>query len=160
MGNLLLDFKAPLAVEEVDRMRRDLMAWMQQVGFPEDTAYRVTTVVDELFCNTMEHSGAHWVQIGAEQRGEDVALMVRDDGVPFDPSVAGRKDYSLYLESGTDRQLGLYLIMRLAREVAYSRIDDSNEVRFLVGKVLPDPMHPLHPAKRPAAADEGKKGGQ
>jgi anti-sigma regulatory factor (Ser/Thr protein kinase) len=142
MGQLLVDLKAPLKVEQAQKLRQDLMAWLQEVGFSEDTAYRVTTVVDELFCNTMEYSGAHWVQIGAAQRGEDVALFVRDDGVPFDPWVAGSKDYSLYLESDTDRRLGLYLVTRLARKVTYRRHEGANEVRFLVGKTLPDPMHP------------------
>jgi anti-sigma regulatory factor (Ser/Thr protein kinase) len=153
MEKLLISFEAPLAVSEVDRMRRALMTWMQGVGFPEDSAYRVTTVVDELFCNTMEHSGAHWVKIGAEQRGEDVAVFVQDDGVPFDPSEAQRKDYSVYLESGTDRHLGLYLITRLAREVTYKREHGANEVRFLVGKELPDPMHPMARPVQPPPRD-------
>ena len=138
MAQLLVDFEAPLEKAQVERLRREMMRWLQEVGFPEDTAYRVTTVVDELFCNAMEYSGAHWVQIGAAQRGEDVAVFLRDDGVPFDPWVAGGKDYSLYLDSDTDRRLGLYLVTRLAREVTYQRKEGVNAVRFLVGKVLPN----------------------
>jgi anti-sigma regulatory factor (Ser/Thr protein kinase) len=147
MGQLLVNFEAPLDKNQVERLRQEMMRWLEQVGFPEDTAYRVTTVVDELFCNTMEYSGAKWVQIGAAQRGEDVAVFLRDDGVPFDPWVAGSKDYSLYLESDTDRRLGLYLVTRLAREVTYQRKEGINAVRFLVGRILPDPLHPQPHAK-------------
>jgi anti-sigma regulatory factor (Ser/Thr protein kinase) len=142
MGQLLVNFEAPLDKGQVEHLRHEVLRWLGEVGFPEDTAYRVATVVDELFCNTMEYSGAHWVQVGAAQRGDDVAVFLRDDGVPFDPWVAGAKDYSLYLESDTDRRLGLYLVTRLAREVTYQRKEGINAVRFLVGRTLPDPMNP------------------
>jgi hypothetical protein len=105
----------------------------------------VATVVDELFCNTMEYSGAGWTEVGAEISGTDVALSLRDDGVAFDPFEAGQKDYSLYLASDTDRRLGLYLVTRLARQVDYRREDGVNEVRFVVEAEPPDPGHPRGP---------------
>jgi anti-sigma regulatory factor (Ser/Thr protein kinase) len=132
-------FVAPLRKEQVEQLRRDLLAWLDGRGFPADTAYRVATVVDELFCNTMEYSGAHWSEVGAEIRGTDVAVSLRDDGVAFDPFEAGQKDYSVYLASDTDRRLGLYLVTRLARLVDYRREDGVNEVRFVVEAEPPDP---------------------
>jgi anti-sigma regulatory factor (Ser/Thr protein kinase) len=148
MADWVIHFDAPLERRQVERLRQDLMGWLQTAGFPEDTAYRVTTVVDELFCNTMEYSGAHWVQIGAILRGEDVALELQDDGVPFDPSVAGTHDYSVYLDSDTDRHLGLFLVTRLARDVKYRRSEGVNAVSFLVGRDLPDPLHPLRDTRK------------
>lgn len=139
MGPFSLKFVAPLRKTQVEQLRRELMAWLDGRAFPSDTAYRVTTVVDELFCNTMEYSGAAWSEIEAEIRGTDVALTMRDDGVAFDPFEAGQKDYSLYLASDTDRRLGLFLVTRLARQVDYRRERGVNEVRFVVEAEPPEP---------------------
>ena len=132
----------------MEQLRRELLAWLESSAFPSDTAYRVATVVDELFCNTMEHSGAAWTEVGAETSGTDVALSLRDNGVAFDPFEAGQRDYSLYLASDTDRHLGLYLVTRLARQVEYRREDGVNEVRFVVEAEPPLPGHnPRRPGR-------------
>lgn len=135
-------FVAPLDPRQVFKLRADLSVWLEQHRFPSETAYRVVTVVDELFCNTMEYSGAHWTEVGAELSVRGVSITLRDDGVPFDPFESGKKDYSLYLASDTDRRLGLYLVNRLAAQVDYRRDGDVNEVRFLVEAEPVDPMHP------------------
>jgi len=139
MGPFFQRFEAPLRKVQVEQLRRELLAWLEANAFPADTSYRVATVVDELFCNTMEYSGAAWTEVGAETSGTDVALSLRDDGVAFDPFEAGQKDYSLYLASDTDRRLGLYLVARLARQVDYRRGDGINEVRFVVEAEPPAP---------------------
>ena len=139
MGPFSQKFVAPLQKNQVEQLRRELLAWLAARAFPADTAYRVATVVDELFCNTMEYSGAEWTEVGAEIRGTDVALSLRDNGVAFDPFEAGQKDNSLYLASDTDRRLGLYLVTRLARQIDYRREDGVNEVRFVVEAEPLDP---------------------
>ncbi|HTB33244.1 MAG TPA: ATP-binding protein [bacterium] len=139
MGPYSRKFVAPLQKAQVEQLRRELLAWLSEHAFPADTAYRVATVVDELFCNTMEYSGAGWTEVEAEIRRTDVSVTLRDDGVAFDPFKAGQKDYSVYLASDTDRRLGLYLVTRLARQVDYRREDGANEVRFMVEAEPPDP---------------------
>lgn len=129
-----------MAENQVLKLRAELTNWLEAQGFPTDTSYRVVTVVDELFCNTMEYSGAHYTAVSAEGRGDDIVLTFRDDGVAFDPLVAGQRDYSLYLNSDTDRRLGLYLVTRLAKEVKYQRSGAENVVEFVVAAEPPDPM--------------------
>jgi anti-sigma regulatory factor (Ser/Thr protein kinase) len=123
---------------QVERLRQELNAWMLGQGFPGETAYKVITVVDELFCNTMEYAGAAWWEVEAEIAGTGVAITLRDDGVAFDPFEAGQKDYSLYLASDTDRRLGLYLVSRLAKRMDYDRQGSVNKVSFLVEAHPPD----------------------
>jgi anti-sigma regulatory factor (Ser/Thr protein kinase) len=129
-----------LEQRQVFKLRADLLVWLEAQGFPADTSYRVATVVDELFCNTMEYSGAHYTAISADTKGPDIALSFRDDGVAFDPFEAAQKDYSLYLNSDTDRRLGLYLVTRLAKEVKYRRLGAENVVEFVVPAEPPDPL--------------------
>jgi anti-sigma regulatory factor (Ser/Thr protein kinase) len=131
-------FEAPLSHVQVQQLRDGLADWLKSQGFPGETSGRVVTVVDELFCNTMEHSGAHWADITIVNRGSGIAVAFRDDGVEFDPFVAGKHDYSLYLASDTDRRLGLYLVTRLASSVSYRRSDNVNEVDFTVAADPPD----------------------
>lgn len=125
---------------QVFKLRADLMVWLEAQGFPADTSYRVVTVVDELFCNTMEYSGAHYTEILSDTKGQDIAVAFRDDGVAFDPFEAGQKDYSLYLNADTDRRLGLYLVSRLAKDVRYTRKGPENLVEFVVPAEPPDPI--------------------
>jgi anti-sigma regulatory factor (Ser/Thr protein kinase) len=139
MAPFLKRFDAPLQKAQVEELRRELMAWLVGHAFPADTSYRVATVVDELFCNSMEYSGATWTEVAAETSGTDVAMSLRDNGVAFDPFEAAQKDYSVYLASDTDRRLGLYLVTRLARRVDYGREDGVNEVRFVVEAEPPGP---------------------
>lgn len=140
MAGFAIQFDAPLDQRQVFKLRADLMVWLEGQGFPADTSYRVVTVVDELFCNTMEYAGAHYAKVQADTRGPDIALRFLDDGVAFDPFEAGKKDYSLYLASETDRRLGLYLINRLARDLKYQRLGPENVVEFVVPAEPPDPM--------------------
>lgn len=86
----------------------------------------------------MEYSGAAWCEVGALTVGRDVSITVRDNGVAFDPFEAGKKDYSLYLATDTDRRLGLFLVGRLARRMDYLREEGVNLVRFLVEAEPPD----------------------
>ncbi len=134
----LTRFDAPLRQQQVVQLRQDLGAWLLKQAFPQETAYMVITVVDELFCNTMEYSGAAWCEVGALKSDQAVTITVRDNGVAFDPFEAGKKDYSLYLASDTARRLGLFLVGRLARRMDYLREEGVNQVRFLVEAEPPD----------------------
>ncbi len=137
-------FNGPLTQDQVLALRSGLGAWITGQGFSADMAGRVVTVVDELFCNTMEHSGAHWADVTVDNRGSSVRVSFRDDGTAFDPFEAGRKDYSLYLQDDTDRRLGLYLVSRLASSMSYRCSDDGvNEVEFTVPADPPDPFKRL-----------------
>jgi len=132
-------FIAPLSHVQVQALRDGLAGWLCSQGFPGETTGRVVTVVDELFCNTMEHSGAHWAEVTIINRGSGIAVAFKDDGVEFDPFVAGKHDYTLYLSSDTDRRLGLYLVTRLASSVSYQRSAEGvNEVDFTVAADPPD----------------------
>lgn len=144
MPDLRIRFEAPLSEAQVLDLRNRLNSWMLGQGFPLDTAGRVVTVVDELFCNTMEHSGAHWAEVALRNRGSGIAVAFRDDGRAFDPFEAGRKDYAIYLQSDTDRRLGLYLVSRLASAMSYGRSPEGvNEVDFVVPSEPPDPFKRL-----------------
>lgn len=140
MAGFQIRFDAPLDQRQVFKLRADLMVWLEAQGFPADTSYRVVTVVDELFCNTMEYSGAHYTQIQSDTKGTDIAVAFKDDGVAFDPFESAQKDYSLYLNADTDRRLGLYLISRIAKDVRYTRLGSENLVEFVVPAEPPDPM--------------------
>ncbi len=138
LGSFYLRFEAPLGERQVYKLRADLLVWLETAECPGDATYRVLTVVDELFCNTMEHAGARWASLEATALADGVRIELKDDGVAFDPTVAGKKDYSLYLNSDTDRNLGLYLVMRTARSVKHARDDAGvNSVIFELDFVSP-----------------------
>jgi anti-sigma regulatory factor (Ser/Thr protein kinase) len=140
-------FEAPFAQAKAEALREGLGDWLARQGFPGETAGRVITALDELFCNTMEHAGAHWVEVEVWNRGSSIAIRFADDGMPFDPSTQGRRDYAVYLQGDTDRRLGIYLISRLANALSYRRSEEgSNEIHFTVGAEAPDPFRRL---KRP-----------
>jgi anti-sigma regulatory factor (Ser/Thr protein kinase) len=97
-------------------------------------AYSLLTVLDELCCNMMEHSHASWIEIELRPDNEKVQVILRDDGVPFDPTEQARTtDYEAYLQTETNRQLGLYMVQELTELFHYQRLDDKvNEVTFVM----------------------------
>ena len=133
MSDLFVRFDAPFTERQVVKLRADLLVWMESLEAPGEAGYRLMAVVDELFCNLMEHSGASWAQVKGRAAEGAAFLEMQDDGAAFDSFEASKKDYSLYLQEDTDRRLGLYLIGRVARRSEYQRIDGKvNKMTFEV----------------------------
>jgi anti-sigma regulatory factor (Ser/Thr protein kinase) len=98
--------------------------------------YAVQLAVEEACANIIEHA------YGGEERGDiectcivnnnGLAVILRDNGRPFDPTSVPEPDICASLEDRKARGLGLYLIRQLMDKVRFEFTPDSGNVLTMV----------------------------
>ena len=124
----------PAGLLSASEAARNLLA---EHGVAEEHVRRSLIILDELGSNIARHAwpdrGLHVfvVRIAVGAAGS-VELEFEDDGRPFDPTAIDRSPVSGSLEELTPGGLGLLLVNRLARSLAYRRVSDRNLIRVEV----------------------------
>ncbi|HTA16568.1 MAG TPA: ATP-binding protein, partial [bacterium] len=137
-------FGTNFRAENADRMRVKLGLCLERQGVASADVHLILSMADELICNVMEHGHATWVEVELQMRpeSEQLALILRDDGIPFDPGEINKQALpEESLQHGSERHLGLYLVSRIAASWKYRRTNDGtvNEMELAVDKRRPIP---------------------
>jgi len=69
---------------------------------------------------------AHEIEIKTELATNRLTVTISDDGIPFNPLVAGTPDTSLPLDKRALGGLGIHLIRNLVDDMSYQRRIDRN----------------------------------
>jgi anti-sigma regulatory factor (Ser/Thr protein kinase) len=87
-------------------------------------------VVEELLVNVITHAfpdgGAHEIILSIERRGNDVEIICRDDGVPFDPLSVPPPDITLPTAERPIGGLGIHFIRSFSDNQLYRRESGEN----------------------------------
>jgi serine/threonine-protein kinase RsbW len=115
----------PLAAAAVGQIAEALEAFCAAEEIPEDTAWRLKVVIDEIVTNIVSHGdpvdpGAS-IDVWFERHGETVEVRVADDGAAFDPMSQPAPDLSAPLEDRRPGGLGIALVRGLMDDVRYER---------------------------------------
>ena len=105
-----------------------LDAFLDDVVCSPKTSIALQTVLEEVFMNIVNHSGATFVQLTISQLGNEVLLHFTDDGIPFDPLAQQSPDITLPAEERTIGGLGILMVMRMTDRQSYARIEDENHL--------------------------------
>jgi serine/threonine-protein kinase RsbW len=95
----------------------------EKLGLDEDETFALQMAIDEACSNVMEHAycgrsdGKVWLQVQAED--DQVVVVIRDQGEPFDPKSVPRPDISAPLHKRQNGGLGLYLMEKLMDSVEW-----------------------------------------
>ncbi len=134
MAILRLTFSNQLA--EIRRVGFALAEFLDEEGVPPPMSHRVKLVVEELVVNVIQHAfddgDAHQILLDIRTEADGVAIVVEDDGRPFDPSRAPSPSITELLEAGKAGGLGVAIIRKVARDLSYQRVDGKNRVRAFV----------------------------
>ncbi len=127
---------------EVEGAQRAMEAFLNERTVPAETQMALTLVFDELFTNIVSYAfpdgRRHEVIVRLAVTAHEVALELRDDGVPFDPlrvpaetqaQVHGGED----LEEESVGGLGLSFARRLGDRLDYERAGGWNVLRWRKG---------------------------
>lgn len=113
-----------------------LAEFLDDEGVSKSTAHRVKLVVEELVVNVIQHAfddGApHAILLDVRTDPQGVAIVVEDDGKPFDPTVASSPPLKELLETGKSGGLGVAIIKKVTRDLKYERAEGKNRVRAFV----------------------------
>lgn len=117
-----LDAGSDPAPALIDRLE----AFTETAALSPRTAHRLTLVCEELATNVAMHGsvgpdGATYIEITVDRFPDHVAVMVEDDGRPFDPLSQAAPDISLDLDEREIGGLGIHLVRKLVRSIAYER---------------------------------------
>lgn len=120
-----LALAVPNRPEAIDPARLRLLAFLQPAALSPKAIYALEVVLEEVLMNAAMHAhpdgGVHSVDLAAWVEPDDVVLRFEDDGIAFDPMQQPEEARPSTLDAARPGGLGLSLVRRLARHVAYGR---------------------------------------
>ena len=119
--------------EEQPRLR----AFLDGRGLPGGIADRAELLVEEVVMNVAMHgaedAATAEVELLAEAGPDRCVLVFEDSGRAFDPTAGELKERPLSLADAEPGGLGLVLMRRLTRELAYQRLPEGrNRLRMVL----------------------------
>lgn len=97
-----------------------------------ETEFQLNLVLEELFVNSIRHGGCAGLEDAAcillSYHDGGVRVVFSDRGRPFDPTAAPEPDIRAPLAGRTGGGMGLHLVRRIMREIAYRREGHRNIV--------------------------------
>jgi sigma-B regulation protein RsbU (phosphoserine phosphatase) len=122
---------------ELKRVSEVLEAFSEEHGVPDPIAMKVGLAFDELLNNIISYgfqaddTGSHFIEITAELTSNRMTIVIRDDGVPFNPFTLAQPNIELSIEEREIGGLGIELVRKLMDSVAYVRHTDQNVVTLV-----------------------------
>ena len=126
---ILNDLKA------IDDVTGGLEQFAEGKTIPPGTLQKLYIVFDELLNNIIsygyEDNGKHEITVEVDYSDDELAVTIKDDGIPFNPFKGDDPDTSLSLEDREIGGLGIHLVKEMMDEVSYLRSTDTNIVRLV-----------------------------
>ena len=109
--------------QNLDEIREFVGEISRQVGFSEKEIYSIQLAADEASTNIIEHAYAGIengkIQIDCSTEGDELKIVMHDNGKPFDPSSVPEPNVKADLSERKIGGLGMYLMRKLMDEVYY-----------------------------------------
>ena len=110
---------APSAASEIAAA---LDAFCASERLPDDVAWRLRVVVDEIVANILSHAGAgRTIDVSFRRERDGVEIVVADDGPGFNPLTYPEPDVTSPLETRRPGGVGIALVKSLMDSVRYER---------------------------------------
>lgn len=109
--------------EFLDEIRGSVAQVAREGGFSDKAIYSLQLAADEAASNIIEHAyegvsdGA--LELFCEMRGNEIVIVLRDTGRPFDPTGVKEPNLSADLADRQVGGLGIYLMRKLMDSVHY-----------------------------------------
>jgi serine/threonine-protein kinase RsbW len=110
---------------------------MRNFGLDAQKIFDVQMAVDEACTNIINYgytAEVGMITISCRRRDEDVMVVIKDTGKPFDPTSVPLPDLDANLEERKIGGLGVYFMKTLVDEVTYEFRDGRNVLTMMVVK--------------------------
>ena len=81
---------------------------------------KVQIVVDEIYSNIHQYSGAAKAQVSCRVDPSKIVLIFKDDGIPYNPLTFAEPDTSVSIEERDSGGLGILTVKKLASDISYA----------------------------------------
>ena len=136
-----LDLPVLLAPAGISAAVEQAQGWLEEVEVDARAAMHVALTLDELLTNAATHGGAggQAAQVRLDVGADRVAVEIVDPAAAYDPREAPKPDFDASLEQRRIGGLGVHLVIKLSRDLAYSRDKDRNRTNYWIARsVLQD----------------------
>ena len=117
-------------IREVAQLSTFMKAVAEEMHLPTSLARQLRLAVEEAVVNVMDYAypsgSAGDVTVTVMSDGHTLKVVVQDNGMPFDPTVAQTTDTSLSAEERQIGGLGILLVRELMDSINYERIEGKN----------------------------------
>lgn len=98
----------------------------KKAGLCAKIANRAQIVVDEIYSNIHQYSGATTAQVFCDIDSDKMVLTFKDDGVSYNPLMLQEPDTSLSVEERDFGGLGIFMVRKMASDLSYVYEDGYN----------------------------------
>lgn len=122
-------------LEEMETVNAEVEAFASDHGVPDATRRSVSIALDELLNNTISYGypsdSEREIDLRVEIGGTRLTVVMRDDGIPFNPLNSPEPSTALSMEEREPGGLGLHLVRKMMDDVAYQRLPNQNVVTLV-----------------------------
>ncbi len=97
-------------------------------GITQSLSAKIMVIVDELYSNIVNYSGATWAKVKSHLDGDRVIITLEDNGIAYDPLKKKDPDITLPIEERAIGGLGIFMVKQMSEDLKYSRINGNNIV--------------------------------
>lgn len=112
--------------ESVDEVTAFFDRFVEDHDVPMKAATKIMVMVDEIYSNIVNYSGATVAVVTAEYDVGKVIMSFQDNGVYYDPLAKEDPDVTLSAEDRKIGGLGIYMVKQMAQDVKYTRNQGKN----------------------------------
>ena len=119
-------------IDELSRISSFLEECADQWGMSMPVTMSLNLVLEEAFTNVVQYAytdkNEHEIDLIVEKNGNELEIMLIDDGEPYDPTEQKEPDINLSAEERPIGGLGIFLIKKTMDDVKYFRKDEKNHL--------------------------------
>lgn len=134
----VLQLEVPAERQALEPTRLAVLQFLEPWALGARTLFNVELVLEETLLNASLHAfegpGPHAVSLQVQVLPESVVLQFEDEGRAFDPLQAAEPARPTSIAEAKTGGLGLMLVRKLARSVAYRRLDGRNRLKIAVAR--------------------------
>lgn len=125
-----LDREGKLVLMATPDSMEKVTAFFDEFVEKHDVPFKATTkimvMVDEIYSNIINYSGATIAIVTAEYGAGKVIMSFQDNGIAYDPLAKEDPDITLSAEERKIGGLGIYMVKQMAEDVKYTRAAGKN----------------------------------
>lgn len=133
-NGIAISFAVTVDMASVAKVSDFLDNCLEEYEIPVRVGYSLKVVADEIYSNIVHYSGAKNAEVLFANAQEQITLVFRDDGTPYNPLEADTPDVTADLEDRQIGGLGMFMVKKMCQEVAYEYSDGKNQMTVVLSK--------------------------
>lgn len=125
-----ISFELDTKLAALDVLCEQLEHFCAATGITKKQKFEINLALDELFTNILSHgfrdARPHRIQISVSHAPRVVTIVIRDDGIPFNPLKAPAPELKCPFDDRKVGGLGIHLIRSYIDEMDYERCGRHN----------------------------------